>query len=223
MVGVGQMIKTIKTCVALLETTEQSKNLNIQHLRGFIGYLFLEDAEFHHHNVNSYHYPLVQYKKIDEKPAILGLQDYAEILMKKISIVDSITTPNSTIKITATNLKFSTTELKEAKTLFEFTTPWIALNEENYKLYKKFNAVEKKKLLEKILIGNVLSALKGLGILVDYKITAEIIDYKPVSVNAHDNFFQGFKAHFILNINLPELIGLGKSVSKGFGTIRRLT
>ena len=35
--------------------------------------------------------------------------------------------------------------------------------------------------------------------------------------------FEAFKARFYLNVDLPDFVGLGKSVSKGFGTIRRVT
>lgn len=32
----------------------------------------------------------------------------------------------------------------------------------------------------------------------------------------------GFKGTFAVNFDLPDLIGLGKSVSRGFGTVRKI-
>jgi len=216
------MDSKIKTCVAVLNLEKQSKKLTGSRLRGFAGYFFLEDPEFHHHGENPYHYPLIQYKIIDKKPVIVGIQEYADILMKKVSGMEIITLPGFTAKVCDVDLRIIVTELKAERTFYEFLTPWIALNEKNYKTYKEAGANDKKILLEKILIGNVLSALKGMGIFIDQKLSAELIDHREVPVKAHNNFFKGFKGNFALNILLPDMIGLGKSVSKGFGTIRRI-
>jgi len=44
-----------------------------------------------------------------------------------------------------------------------YTSPWLALNERNYEQYQKLeNWAKKKELLEKILIGNIISMSKGL-------------------------------------------------------------
>lgn len=37
-----------------------------------------------------------------------------------------------------------------------------------------------------------------------------------------DRHRTGFKGTFVVNFELPDLIGLGKSVSRGFGTVRRI-
>ena len=76
--------------------------------------------------------------------------------------------------------------------------------------------------LEKILVGNTLSCLKGLGIFVDYLIESYLVSFRTYTVRAHGNPFEAFSARFYLNVDLPNFIGLGKSVSKGFGTIRRV-
>mgnify|MGYP000228346343 CR=1 FL=1 len=53
---------------------------------------------------------------------------------------------------------------------YYFVTPWLALNKSNYLKYKDMNWTARKQLLSRILIGNVLSAAKGLGIKIDKKI-----------------------------------------------------
>ena len=55
----------IDVCYAFLET--DSENIPARNLRGFLGHLFVNETEFHHHTElahQSYHYPLIQYKKI---------------------------------------------------------------------------------------------------------------------------------------------------------------
>lgn len=213
--------KKISICTAELELAETSHNLTASKLRGFLGYYFLEDAEFHHHGENPYHYPLVQYKRIGKKLYVIGLQEYAIKLLGKISQVDRIVLKNETVRVLGFNSSFNELDVKNQINKYEFATPWIALNEDNYRVFKTLEESKRKPFLEKILVGNVLSAFKGLGIFLDFRLEAKIEFFRQVLATAHDNTFEAFHAAFTLNSTLPELIGLGKSVSKGFGTVRK--
>jgi hypothetical protein len=87
--------------------------------------------------------------------------------------------------------------------------------------FEKLDETEQKAFLERILVGNVLSALKGMGIFIDWRLEAAILEWRTTKVKAHQNEFMAFWGVFCINISLPDWIGLGKSVSKGFGTIER--
>jgi hypothetical protein len=102
-----------------------------------------------------------------------------------------------------------------------FLTPWLALNEENYERYKMAGPKEQKDLLRRILIGNILSMSKGLGYVVTEEIKVSKLDVYPVRtpVRLKGVGMTGFKGTFAVNFELPDYIGLGKSVSRGFGTI----
>jgi hypothetical protein len=76
-------------------------------------------------------------------------------------------------------------------------------------------------MLEKILIGNILSFFKYSNYNVE----------KNIKVNIHfhekETFFKSiiilaFSGSFITNALIPDLVGLGKSVSRGFGTIKKI-
>jgi predicted nucleotidyltransferase len=107
---------------------------------------------------------------------------------------------------------------------YSFLTPWLPLNEANYARYQAGRLVERKRLLERILIGNILSMSKGLGYVVTEKIEISRLDVYPVRtpVRLKGVEMTGFKGTFAVNFELPDLIGLGKSVSRGFGTVRRI-
>jgi hypothetical protein len=104
------------------------------------------------------------------------------------------------------------------KKIYKFQNPWIALNSDNFKKFIS-SSLPKKGFLENILIGNILSILKGLGIFIDFKLSIIIQDVLPSPIILNNNSFIAFKGTFSANILLPDYIGLGKSVSKGFGTI----
>ena len=100
---------------------------------------------------------------------------------------------------------------------------WLALNQENYALYQqKESLVEKTQFLEKILIGNLISFLKGVGIHIESEIkliitqirNERLIRYKGVKI-------MSFDIDMKTNLSLPNDVGIGKNASLGFGTIMR--
>src|SRR3989338_3911473 len=83
--------KRIKICHAILNF-DSDKNVTPVQLRGFLAHLFVNISEFHHHSDNSYHYPLIQYKRIDKKLAVIGIGEFADVVFDKMSDLDHITT-----------------------------------------------------------------------------------------------------------------------------------
>ncbi|MDR0373615.1 MAG: hypothetical protein LBI79_08735 [Nitrososphaerota archaeon] len=211
----------VRICRVKLNVSDQNY-ISAVKLRGFIGSLFVDDAEFHHHSERSYHYPLIQYKRVDSELLILGFQDYARILLNKMSAVDSISTRHGSFKVDSQEMSLLTWLVRNTACCYDFVTPWLPFNEANYSAFKDCSKEKQKTFLEKILVGNTLSCLKGLGIFVDYRIESYLASFRPFYVNAHGNPFEAFTARFFLNVEMPDFIGLGKSVSKGFGTIRRV-
>ena len=82
--------------------------------------------------------------------------------------------------------------------------------------------VERTQMLEKILIGNILSACKGLGITVEGEITCKILQTSEPQVTRYKQLpYMSLDGEFKSNISLPNYIGLGKGASTGHGSINR--
>ena len=84
----------------------------------------------------------------------------------------------------------------------------------------KLDSRERRDKLRKIMIGNIISMSKGLKYTVDKEIK---LDTKLRRVHSS---FKGreiiaFGGEFIVNFNVPDLLGIGKSVSRGFGTVKK--
>jgi hypothetical protein len=221
------MAKSVEICYAYLDLGD-SRPVSPMSLRGYLGYLFMEDTEFHHHSESPYHYPLVQYKRVNKRLLVMGLREYADMVYRKMPEVSQIVTPQGQIPMLSLELVKSSQEIglqshdeKESFNRYKFVTPWIALNELNYAKFTE-NKQGRKELLRRILVGNILSMLKGLDIHLDFQIKLNIDKYKTVKTSAHDNQFVGFRAVFDVNLQLPKYVGLGKSVSKGFGAVEGL-
>lgn len=102
---------------------------------------------------------------------------------------------------------------------YKFLTPWIALNQKNIKIYESSNFIKREEILKKILIGNVLSMSKGM----DYKVRKELsvwLDIKECQVNFKGISMKGFTGRFRINFKIPDYLGIGKMVSRGFGTVK---
>jgi hypothetical protein len=216
-------VAKVEVCYAHLGL-EESRSITATQLRGYLGYLFIEDTEFHHHMDNPYHYPLIQYKKVDTGPLIMGLGQYADILFKKISGIENIVMGDDGVSrsITSLQLKRNVAHIKKTEQgqKYRFSSPWLAFNKENYQRFLSADDTRKENLLKRTLTGNILSMLKGLDIFIDYRLEITAIQHTaPFVAHAHGNTFWALKPEFSANITLPRYIGLGKSVSKGFGIV----
>ncbi len=203
------------------------KTRDAHKLRGYFGKIFEEHSPLLHNHYESgelrYKYPLVQYKVVNRIPTLVALQEGAQLLtglflsMKEIKINDTVyPILSKNIKSEMVNIGVSS-ELKE----YRFQTLWMGLNQTNHRQYinEKESRI-KKKLLDRILIGNILSFFKGLEIRLNKdEILMVTTRLEEKSTKFKDKDMLAFSGSFVVNANLPQRIGLGKGVSRGFGTV----
>lgn len=193
-------------------------------LRGYFANRF-ENILFHNHDKNGkfrYSYPLVQYKIIDNKATLIGINKGAETIISKFLDIDEINLNGKVYLKPSAKLDVSNVKLKvvdEVQT-YEFLSPWIALNQKNYKKY--ITSKDKTDFLKRKLVGNILSFAKGIDWWIEKNIEICGADFEEVNVNYKNRNMLSFKGTFKTNMELPSNIGLGKSVSKGFGRIVRI-
>jgi hypothetical protein len=120
------------------------------------------------------------------------------------------------LRLTEEEFAISNTPLE-----YRFRTPWLALSQENYARYRGVGEEERHQLLERVLIGNILSAAKGFDYTVKGEITVKLKSLRPTECLLKDVPVTGFYGSFALNFQLPPLFGLGKSVSRGYGAVSR--
>ena len=97
---------------------------------------------------------------------------------------------------------------------------WLALNENNYKKYRLLGTQAKRRdILKKVLVGNIISMAKGLGYTITAPIEASIVKIREVHASLKNTSMLGFLGNFSVNFEIPNYLGLGKSVSRGFGTV----
>lgn len=194
-------------------------------LRGFFATKFNEYNLLHQHNADKfiYRYPMVQYKMINRTPTVVGINEGAEVLKEIYDEYEKITLNGNEYEIVERGITYKKEDfgISEKLIKYEFITPWFAFNQENFTdRYKKIGTAEQKELLRKTLVGNILSMSKSLGYTVPGQIKCEI-NLNPGSSKMKGVEIATFKGEFMVNFLIPDYFGLGKSVSRGFGTVKR--
>jgi hypothetical protein len=195
-------------------------------LRGFFATSFNEYALLHQHITDKliYRYPLIQYKMINGNPLVLGINEGAEVLKEIYDKFDKIKLGESsyTIMEREVTVKSEVFGCTEEILSYRFMSPWIALSQENYAKYIAVSPEERKGLLRRILVGNLLSASKGLGYVAKEHIRLDLGGMQDEICMLKGTKVTGFRGQFTTCFAIPDLMGLGKSVSRGFGAVVRL-
>lgn len=194
-------------------------------IRGYFGNKYKEIELMHNHKDKGFifKYPKVQYKVIDDKPVICGINEGAKLAAKLGIVDDEILMDNELIDVSQKEIIKKTVEFGTAEDYIEykFLTPWIALNQKNISMYKELNNIKKEEFLNRILIGNILSMAKGLDYTVEDKIHVWL-NVKEINIKLKGISMKGFVGSFKTNFKIPNYLGLGKSVSRGFGAVKSL-
>jgi len=195
-------------------------------LRGFFATSFNEYALLHQHVTDKliYRYPLIQYKMLQGSPLVLGINEGAEVLKEIYDKFDEIKLGESHYSIMEREVTLKSEEFGCCPEIhsYRFATPWLALSQKNYPKYLDASLQERKDLLRRILVGNILSASKGLGYVAKEHIRLEAGRMQDEICLLKGARVTGIKGEFATNFAIPELMGLGKSVSRGFGAVTRL-
>lgn len=195
-------------------------------LRGFVAKVFAEHDEFHNHDINGqiYRYPLIQYKVVGGIPHIIGLKQGADKLLQLEDELNELILDNREIPLFEKKITFGTEPFGCTNRVLEykFATPWFALNQANYSKYQMASEAERRELLRSVLVGNILAMAKGLGYGVQEKIVVDLGRLRLKDTKFKEQRMIVFSGNFFVNFQIPKFLGIGKSVSRGFGTIQKI-
>jgi len=181
---------------------------------------------YHHHLEDGYwyRYPLIQYKSIRGKAAILylgkGIEKIADLFLdgRRPVEVDGRVFDFKAEKIHA---KLYDLQVRD-ETVFAYDLlHWLPLQDDNFVTYRRMeDEDEKKEFLRKMLVSNILAFAKGVGWTIEKPV--EIADFtidKRQWISYKDVKHLGFRVHFRTNVFLPPHIGLGKGAAHNYGVV----
>lgn len=192
-------------------------------LRGAIAAAFPENDLFHQHTADGFinRYPRIQYRWDEGRGIIVGLGPGVESLGQLFLQDMHLQLGERQISVSSSTCTFRTHTIQISPKLkrYFFRSPWIALNQDNYAEFRDLPRTEQAEKLDRILIGNILSALKGFDVHVEERIYAAVIPKRKIWCSYKDQRLRGFLGMFVTNTDLPAGFGLGKAVSHGYGWI----
>lgn len=218
----GMKIRTI-----LIKFTTDIRQSEIPAFRGAINAVLEEKHSilFHNHTDDGlrYSYPLIQYKRIGGKAAIMCVGEGTEVIGEFFSRQElslQIGKRSIVCEVDEIVAKYHNITITEELIPYRIRK-WLPFNSENYETYMKAKGiVEKYQILEKIMTGNILSMAKGLEMTIETPLCVkleEIIDTYNITFKGIK--MMSFDLDFMANITMPDFLGLGKGVSHGFGNI----
>lgn len=215
----------------IIQFNNEIESKAISFFRGaVIASLEKKDILYHNHDDDKlrYSYPLIQYKRIHKKAAVMGVGKGIEVISQLLTANDfnyQIGNKKVEMQIETVNAYDNEILLTENADCHYRLHNWLPLNSSNYVQYQNSESlVERIQILERVLVGNILSFLKGIGIHLEEQLIVNVKDitgqrpyiYKKVKLMAFDIEFKA-------NIQLPQYIGIGKNASVGCGILTKIT
>lgn len=214
----------------IIQFANEISSQEIPQFRGaVIASLNQKDILFHNHQNEKlrYSYPLIQYKRIHRKAAIVcvgeGTKSIHELFVSN-SFLFQIGNKKENMLIESAKTDVTEISLLDTPKSYRIFN-WLPLNSENYRQYQTIeNFSEKATFLEAKLVGNLLSFLKGVGIIIEKELKVSITNLTAQRVATYKNVkLMAFDIEFKTNLNIPQYIGIGKNASVGFGIVTRKT
>lgn len=180
---------------------------------------------FHNHTSEGFRwgYPLIQYKSLNGRAAIVGIAEGADELLKLRPYLDrELHIGNKIMKFNVVSTEEITSDVGLSKHLMHYVlTGWMPFSQQNVRTFHSMkDELERKIMLESILVGNILAFFKGIKLFVDDNVVCRIEGRGPIQNTLYKNMkMKTFDVAFYTNAILPNNLGLGRRTSLGYGTI----
>ena len=170
---------------------------------------------------SKYLYPRVQVKILKEQIYIVGINEGVNPVLSLVDNLELFNFGDITVKIEKIDIEQNKDPVSLVDKLlrYKFVTPWVALNAGSSKKFRAIKENNKILFLNKLLGQNLLFLSKELGLDTESKIYTKV---KVESIDPHnheENGWRSFNGEFRTNFMLPNFIGFGNGITRGFGSI----
>lgn len=215
------------------------KTRDAHKLRGYFGDLFNAHSPLLHNHLEQeegsdevkfrYGYPLVQYKVLGNVPTLVGLGEGAGLLTQLFLEIRELTIDHGRDEadhypVLSKHIRHEQVVLGISDDLIEyrFETLWMALNQTNYRDYRRYPEAEQQAQLKRVMTGQLLALFREFDLWLDpHERIMVRLSVQERTTQFKNQTMVAFAGSFLTNVILPNGIGLGKAVSRGFGSIKR--
>lgn len=221
-------MKNIELTEMIFKSGIPINQLHATGLRGAISNrkIVAKRTEFHHHQDNHlvFSHPKIQYQVHEAQYRMIGAEE-GSFLLQALPAIDHLKVYEQ-IYYFSTSKDTTVEQIGLSQQFFQYkiVTPWLALNQDNYREYRSLNNSDSKRnFLQKKMIGNMLSFSKSMKyeVVDEIKVTLHVYEYGKAYTNDINTGLIGFLGTMETNFKLPEIgWGLGKWASRGYGIMK---
>ena len=168
-----------------------------------------------------YLYPRIQVKILDEEILLVGLSQGVDPILKIQEKIKELNFGDITFEV----LDKSVVEESEAFMFtsslqkYEFVSNWVALNANTSKQFDAKNEKEKLQFLNNLIAKNIVFISQDIGFELPENIYSQIIVSSLEAKKMDQNQWRAFDGKFSANLVMPDYLGIGNGITRGFGTI----
>jgi hypothetical protein len=194
-------------------------------LRGALATAFRDDDLFHQHDPATgkvlYRYPQIQYRWRDGRGLILGWGDAASRLLGLPWLDLALRLGEDTVAVTdaALTLTHGQFAIGDRLAYYRIQTPVLLFNQENYRRYRTLAERERRDERDRLLVANLLIALRGLDVAFTQRLYASLIQLDRQTCHYKGESLFGLSGVMVANAILPAGFAFGHAVSHGYGEL----
>jgi hypothetical protein len=166
-------------------------------------------------------YPRVQVKILNEQIYVMGIGEGVDPVLSLVKRLDFLDFGNITFQVLDVDLEDNQGRFHPTNRLirYRFLTPWVALNQTTGSRYRFLNNAERVIFLNRLLGQNIVFLAREMGLELEERIYTKtsLTSLFPRPVDEHN--WGAFTGEFRTNFILPNYLGIGNGITRGFGTI----
>ncbi|NHZ85995.1 MAG: hypothetical protein GWP19_08950, partial [Planctomycetia bacterium] len=169
-------------------------------------------------------YPRVQVKILNEQIYLVGIKDGADPVLSITKDFELLNFGNITFNILDVDIEENIDQFRHVNQLlrYRFVSPWIALSKNTQNRYKFLKSKDRTAFLNRLLGQNIVFLAREMNVNLNDKVYTKLklnsLFPKPV----YENNWGSFSGEFQTNFVLPNYIGLGNGITRGYGAIHGL-
>ncbi|MFH1851109.1 MAG: CRISPR-associated endonuclease Cas6 [Candidatus Neomarinimicrobiota bacterium] len=166
-------------------------------------------------------YPRVQVKILNEQIYIVGINEGVEPILSLVDKFDFLDFGNITFQVLDTDVDERDDLFRPLTRMirYRFITPWVALNQTTGIRYRYLNSMEKLNYLSRLLSQNIVFLAREMGMELEEKIFTRLSLTSLFPKTVDETYWGAFNGEFRTNFILPNYLGVGNGITRGYGAI----
>jgi hypothetical protein len=198
--------------------------MRARQLRGAIAGAFAGESMFHQHDETGkevYRYPHIQYRWRHGFGEVVGWHEGAEKVLNLPWLDLPLSLKQDAVCVTDALIETRAARFGVAKKLWRYRlgAPALVFNQANFKKYQHLDAQAQGYERDRLLVAQILTALKGLGVIFPTILYAAFTDIEIQPCGYKNQEFLGITGEFVSNALLADGFAFGHAVSHGYGWI----